>query len=439
MKELNPAEINLENNITEKVVIRVFGVGDAGSRIISQMAESRTAGIDYIAINTDALSINQTQVPKRFLIGKRTARGMGAGGDPEKGCTAALEDIELLKSLCSEANIVFIVAGLGRGTGCGVSPLLAKVAKECGALVLGIITMPFGFEGAETHRQAFLGLKYLREQADGVVCIKNEKFLGISSGTTLETFNIANEYLAESVFSLWRILTLPGSIKTSFADLCSILRDKHSDSSIAVLKARGENRDSILCEQLSRHPVFDTGDALSRAENILINFTSAGDVKAAEIKNFIEYIKRGAKKADIKVGESIDNSLNGEVIVTVIAVCEMEDTTLKRRQRLGGEPTNQLKDSRLDLKDQLIQVTEEELNQPSKAVPAPPPPVLSQEQLSSIYSQQSKKGLKTQVWTQGKFNFEVISHGRFEKSAPTIHNGENLDIPTFYRRGIKLN
>lgn len=431
----NAAEKNIQSKPLD---FRVIGVGRAGCKAVSRMYERGINAVRLIAMDTDAPSLEQCAAHERVLIGINATRGMGAGGDPERGKLSALECAEKIKTVVAKADVVFIIAGLGGGTGTGASPIVAQIAKEAGALTLCIVTIPFEFEGGRARRQAFMGARDLRCIADGVICFPNESFSKILPPrvTIHENLKIANDYLAEGISDLWRLLTHPGEMNTTFADLCSMLQGKHAKSSIISIEVSGENRVEKFCEGFLKHPLSEDGRTLSEAQSVLVNFASNGDLTTDEAKGVMDFIKKYAKKAFFKVGESLDKTMDGRLRITVLTATEAENdyATFSAGVATVKEPATDF------VKTQLIQTDAEMHSQMRDPSIIPPPPTLTHEEMAKIY-QEKNKGLNSKIakLKQGSFNFEVVAHNRFEKTSPTIHKGQNLDIPTFIRRSLRLN
>ncbi|MCX7871952.1 MAG: cell division FtsZ family protein [Verrucomicrobiae bacterium] len=429
-----------ENN--KGINFRVIGVGRAGCKAVSRMFERGMNAVRLIAMDTDAPSLEQCNAHERLLLGINATRGMGSGGDPERGRISALECIEQIRNLCANGNVVFIIAGLGCGTGTGATPIVAQIAKECGALTLCIVTMPFDFEGGRARRQAFMGLRALHSFADGVICFPNDSFSKVTPQrvTIHENLKIANDYLAEGISDLWRLLTHPGEMNTTFADLCSMLQGKHAKSSIVSLEISGENRAEKFCDSFLKHPLSDNGKILSEAQSVLINFTSNGDLTTEEVKVIMDFVKKYAKKAFFKVGESLDKTMDGKLKITILSAAEA-NIELSAFSGAAITTTTVPKENFADyLKGQLISNESEPQGQLQDPSIIPPAPTLTKDEIEEIY-RGKHKGLTSKITKlkQGSFNFEVVSHNRFEKTSPTIHKGQNLDIPTYIRRSLKLN
>src|SRR6185369_15945663 len=273
------------------------------------------------ALNTDAAALAQTAVSKKVVLGEKLTRGMGAGGDPERGRAAAQEDSATLKALCEGADVVFIAAGMGGGTGTGASPALARIAKDCGALVLGMLILPFEWEGGRRQRQAQLGLHEMKAAADGVICLPNQKLFQFIDDKTglIETFTITHELLAKGVRGIWRMLMRPGLINVDFADLCSVTRGKHSENSLATAEGCDENRAKEAVEKLLKHPLLDAGQALTEAASVLVSIVGGPDLTMAEVNRVMEQINRQCEGAHIIMGAAIEESFSGKLSITLVA------------------------------------------------------------------------------------------------------------------------
>src|SRR5690349_19786055 len=220
--------------LKQAFTIKVLGVGGAGCNAVNHLARESFTGVSFAVMNTDAPALAQSPVATKLNLGAKTTRGLGAGGDPERGRAAADEDAAQIRALCDGADVVFVVAGMGGGTGTGASPVVARVAKETGALVLSIVMLPFDCEGVRRQRQALLGLHELKGVADGVICLPNQKVFKLIDEKTslLEAFHLTNELVAQGVRGIWRLLFRPGLINVDFADLGAVTRGKHGESSL---------------------------------------------------------------------------------------------------------------------------------------------------------------------------------------------------------------
>ena len=423
----------------KKFSLKVFGVGGAGGNAVDYMSRQDFAGVSFMAINTDSQALSQLKLreTERMTLGAKLTRGLGTGGDPEMGRAAAEEDVEKLRELCKEADIVCVVAGLGGGTGTGAGPVLARLAKESGALVLGIVTLPFEFEGGRRQRQAQLGLRELKNEADGVICLPNQKvFKLIDENTSVdEALKITNELLAQGVRGIWRLLTHTGLINVDFNDLCAVLRGRHEESTLATVEASGENRSHEVIEKLMAHPFLECGQVLAEADAVLVSLAGGPDMTMAEINRVMEQINRHCENAHIIMGAGIQEAFAGRLSVTLVASRQNG-----RDERESARPASSGAQA-----DTAMQ--EKEMVNPS-VTPRPPSrfvapaPTLTPQQTEQLLASQGSPGRtrrKANAMRQGTLPLEIVSKGRFAKSEPTIHQGEDLDVPTYIRRGVALN
>lgn len=411
-----------------KFLVKVIGVGGAGGNAVEYMAKQDYAGVSFTAVNTDAQALGQLTLAGKLALGEKLTRGLGTGGDPEIGRAAAEEDVEKLKALCAGADILCVVAGLGGGTGTGAGPVVARLARESGALVLGIVALPFEFEGSRRQRQAQLGLRELKAEADGVICLPNQKVLKLIDEKTSvnEALKITNELLAQGVRGIWRLVTQTGLINVDFNDLCAVLRGRHEESSLATVEASGENRAHEVVEKIVAHPFLENGQVLAEADAVLVSLVGGPDLTMAEVNRVMEQINRQCENAHIIMGAGIYEAFAGKLSVTLVASRE---------------------DSRVD-RARATEAHEKEIANPTNTRrPASrhvaPAPTLTPQQAEQLLTAQNggparprRKGSSTR---QMPLPLEIISKGRFEKSEPTIHGGEDLDVPTYIRRGVALN
>jgi cell division protein FtsZ len=407
--------------------IRVFGIGGAGGNAVNHIARSTVDGIEFYALNTDAAALSQLAVANKLILGEKLTRGMGAGGDPERGAAAAEEDAARLKALCTGVDIVFIAAGMGGGTGTGAAPVVARIAKECGALVLGMTILPFEWEGTRRQRQANMGLLAMKKAADGVICLPNQKLFALVDEKTsmVETFAIAHELLAEGVRGVWRMLMRPGLINVDFADLCSVTRNQHSENTLATAEAMGDARSKEVFEKLLKHPLLDGGDALNDASSVLVSLVGGPDLTMADVNRVMQQLNRQCESAHIIMGAAIEESFVGKLAVTVVASRRVNQP--KEEGLSVGAP---------ELDRQLVDTMEQDRGNSRFVAPAPP---TSWEGTQKLMQNGARGKKKLSRLKQGTLPLEIVSKGRFEKSEPTIHQGQDLDVPTYIRRGVPLN
>ena len=426
------------------ITIKVIGVGGAGGNAVDHLSQAGLTGVTFIAANTDAQALAHTVVADKLALGAKSRRGLGTGGDPELGRAAAEEDAEKIRSLCAGADIVFVVAGLGGGTGTGAGPVIAQIAKETEALVLGIVTLPFEFEGSRRQRQALLGLQQLKAVADGVICLPNQKvFKLVDANTSLvETFRFTNELLAQGVRGIWRLLLQRGLIQIDFADLCAVTRGRHAESSLATAEAAGEHRAREVVEKVLAHPLLDSGQVLAEADAVLVSLVGGPDLTMAEVNRVMEQINRQSENAHLIFGAAIDETFTGRLSVTLLASHQNERPTARMTPPASSRPESEATSGPAPADAETGLFPDPVATKPAPRF-VPPPPPLSPEHTDQLYRQQrtgAGRGRKNASrLRQGTLPLEVISKGRFEKSEPTIHHGEDLDVPTYIRRGVALN
>ncbi|MFO1497433.1 MAG: cell division protein FtsZ [Verrucomicrobiota bacterium] len=420
---------------------RVIGVGGAGANAVARMAETDLRALRLVALHTSARLLEPIQGPEKILIGSDLTHGLGAGGDPSLARAAAERDLPLLKRLCADVDLLFVVTGLGGGTGTGIAPVLARVAKEAGALVIGVATLPFELEGPRRRRQAQQGLAELKAAADTVICMSNQKIFCIVDEKTsvLDSLKIANDLLAQGIRGIWHMLTRPSLLHVDFAHLCSALRDRHAESCFATVEAHGEGRARELIERLLAYPLLDGGQALAEADAVLVSLTGGQDMSMADVKRVMEEINRRTENAQVIMGASIAECLQDQLGLTLVI-------SRQNKTESGDPGLGQRFAPSLNL-NELPSARESRLTDSAPADLggrrySPPPPVSPLEPTANGTQRLVASGdgrVRSSRLQQGHLALEIVSKGRFEKSQPTIHRGEDLDIPTYVRRGIPLN
>src|ERR687888_267730 len=301
-------------------VIKVVGVGGGGTNAVNRMVDAGLKGVEFIAVNTDAQALQMCDSDIKLQIGDQLTRGLGAVADPEIGYGAANESRDELKEALKGADMVFITAGEGGGTGSGAAPVIAEVAKEeIGALTVGVVTRPFGFEGAQRQRQAEEGIDRLREQVDTLIVIPNEKLLAVVERRTsiLDAFREADNVLRQGVQGITDLITIPGLINLDFADVRTIMQDAGS-ALMGIGSAAGENRAAEAAKVAISSPLLE--ESVEGATGILLNITGGKDLGLFEVNEAAEIIASAADaQSNIIFGAVIDEGLGDEVRVTVIA------------------------------------------------------------------------------------------------------------------------
>ncbi|MEJ5185099.1 MAG: cell division protein FtsZ [Rectinemataceae bacterium] len=313
-------EIVEENGLANPTVIKVIGTGGGGSNAVNRMIQAGLKNVQFIAVNTDLQDLNRSKAEIRLGIGTKITKGLGAGGKPDIGEKAALEDRDKIEQALRGADMVFVTAGLGGGTGTGSAPVIAQTARDLGALTVAVVTKPFTFEGKVVNRIAEEGFVKLKQAADTVIVIPNQNLLKVVDKKTplREAFRIADEVLRQGVQGISDLITLAGDINIDFADVRTVMEGQ-GDAIMGIGVASGENRAQEAAERAIANPLLDDA-RIEGARNILVNVTCGEDFSLLEYQEVIDLItSRAAEDAHIIAGIVTDTSLKEEVRVTVIA------------------------------------------------------------------------------------------------------------------------
>src|SRR5215469_9411560 len=300
--------------------IKVVGVGGSGGNAVNTMINFGLEGVEFIVVNTDAQALNSSAAATKLGIGSNITRGLGAGADPEKGRKAALEDVQRIKELIGGADMVFITAGMGGGTGTGAAPIIAQIAREEGALTVGVVTKPFLFEGRQRARRAELGLAMLSEHVDTLITIPNQKLvlLGDDDLTFVDACRKADEVLYKAVKGISDLITQSGIVNVDFADVKTVMSNM-GRALMGTGIAKGQNRARLAAETAVTSPLLDD-ISVEGATGVLINIVGGPDLKMKEIQEAASLVQEQAHEdANIIFGASIDETLGENVKVTVIA------------------------------------------------------------------------------------------------------------------------
>jgi cell division protein FtsZ len=310
---------NLNNKVGQFVEIKVIGVGGGGGNAVNRMIESKLQGVEYISANTDAQVLAFSNAEQKIQIGSSITKGLGSGGNPEIGRQAAEEDKDKILNALEGAEMVFITAGMGGGTGTGGAPIIAKLSKTLGALTVGVVTKPFSFEGYIRMKQAEEGIKLLKECVDTLIVIPNDRLLQVVDKNTsiLEAFKIADEVLLQGIQGITDIVIEPGLINVDFADVKMIIANAGT-AIMGMGRASGENRAIKAAERAINSPILETN--IQGAKGILFNISGSSNLTLYEVNEAAEIISKAANpEANIIFGAVINKELNDEVKITVIA------------------------------------------------------------------------------------------------------------------------
>ncbi len=312
-------EINVSDYISPVANIKVVGVGGGGVNAVNRMIQSGLEGVEFIAVNTDAQALFTSKATVRVNVGRATTRGLGAGANPQIGQKAAEESSEELKQILAGADMVFITCGLWGGTGTGAAPVIAEIAKGLGALVVGVVTKPFAFEGQRRSLQAIDGYQKLKEKVDTLITIPNDKILTIIDKKTplLDAFNIVDEVLNQGVQGVSDLITLPGLINVDFADVKSVMESAGS-ALMGIGYGSGENRAIEAARAAIDSPLLEL--SIAGAKGLLFNITGGTDLSMFEVDEAARIITESCDpEANIIFGATINENYTGEIKITVVA------------------------------------------------------------------------------------------------------------------------
>ncbi len=312
--------ISIEEETRGNANITVIGIGGGGGNAVNRMIEAGIKGVDFIAANTDAQALQDSLAGKRIQLGENYTRGLGAGGNPEVGEKAAQEDSETIKDTLKGADMVFVTAGFGGGTGTGGSPVIAKTAKEGGALTVGVVTKPFMFEGKQRCQRALEGIEKLRKNVDTLLVIPNQRLFSVIKEDTpaLEAFKVADDVLRQAVQSISDIITSKGLINVDFADVRSVMHNA-GEAIMGLGTGSGENRAAEAAKEAITSPLLEDV-SVEGAVGLLVNVTGNKKMTMYEINSAMELIyKSVSPDADVFFGNTIDAELDDEMRITVIA------------------------------------------------------------------------------------------------------------------------
>src|SRR6202451_2922242 len=337
---LDGLKFMIEEDPAPRTKTRVFGVGGGGSNAVARMLEHGLTGGEFCVLNTDAQALESCVVPSKLTIGSKITNGLGAGSNPSVGRQAALEDTERIIDLLEGADMVFVTAGLGGGTGTGAAPVVASLAKELGALTVAVVTKPFGFEGPKRRKQAETGLAELASVVDTVITIPNDQLLSlVPKGTSFfEAFRVADDGLRQAVQGISDIITTPGLINRDFSDIRTIMLGM-GYAMMGTAMAAGENAAVIAAQKAISCPLLDAG-GVRGARGILINITGSSNLGWHEVNEACSLIRSAAENEDVQInfGVVLNESAGDEVKITVIAT-GFERESLPAIQRRGSVET----------------------------------------------------------------------------------------------------
>ena len=460
MVQLN-SQYGREENTNETRKVRVIGVGGAGSNILDRAMLDGIDRVELATANTDVQSLTGSVTNLKIQLGRNLTRGLGSGGDPELGLAAAEESSDEIQAAIAGYDIVFVCAGLGGGTGSGAAPYIAKLAKDAGALVLVLVAMPFTFEGRRRCAQAAASLQLVRQYSDAVICFENDRMaeLTLPRMGIHEAFAAADVTISQSIRAMANLLLQPGLIRLGFDDICSVIRDGDARALFGFGEAEGENRAHDALVKALRNPLMHRGEMLASAVNVIVQIRGGANVTLGEIGNVMEELNRHVSdRTQLMMGIAIDSSMGSRLSVSLISslggsperVAKADYPALEEPERLGPAPTPAA--GVLPEPVAHLQLGDEPATNGQKIEVPPSEEAMilepagkrlsgsraSKKEVAPADQAASKAPPKKIEAKQEVLQFDAVSRGRFEKSEPTIIDGQDLDVPTFLRRRVKV-
>jgi cell division protein FtsZ len=458
MVQLNQ-QYDRESNRGEPIRVKIIGIGGAGSNILDRVMLDGIDEADLVAINTDVQSLTASVAAHKVQLGRNLTRGLGSGGDPELGFAAAEEAIDEIRSVLQGGTMIFLSVGLGGGTGSGAVPLVAQIAKEENALVLAFAALPFSFEGRRRCAQAQESLMQLRAVADAVVCFENDRMAEITLPRMgiHEAFTAADLTISQSIRSVAALLQRPGLLHIGFDDVCAVLRKGDARALFGYGEADGENRAHEALAKALKNPLMNRGALLEEAFHAIINICGGADVTLGEVQIIMEELNRHindqtqlfmgigietrmGNRLSVSILSSLNNSAAKPVIPlpkkSVYALEPISTPEPSMPAAISAPPPMAALPDRTTTSERAPESSREELMIPrTESEPQRPVPVRAAAKPDSKTQATAPK--KAEV-KQETLQFEPVSRGRFEKSEPTIIDGQDLDVPTFLRKNVKV-
>ncbi len=432
---MNYNELPLDQGLlTDKnIAIKLVGVGGAGSNAVDRLKMENLERLQMAVINTDHQALSSSPVQDKVLIGMGVTRGLGAGGDPDLGREAAEMDREKISKVVKDCDLVFLVTGMGGGTGSGASPIVAEIAAETGALVIAFVTMPFSFEGGRRLKQAEEGLQALRKVCDAVIPLPNDVLLqeAADNETVLDSFARADEWIGRGVKSIWAMLFKNGLINLDFATLRQSFQQRGGKTLFGLGDGSGETAVADTIASLKMCPLLHTPEFSRKADRLLVNILGGTDLTLPKVNEIMSAITdQFGRDSHIIMGAVIDETMAGRVEVCVLGTSDMGGRGLITRR-----PTP----ARAKTQAPMAPAPQSEAA-PAESAPEPVS-LLPEEAAPAPANATGKKAPATAgaKAAQPEFGFgEVERRGHFEKTDRNLFDGQDLDVPTYLRKGIKI-
>lgn len=477
--------IQLSRNYTlpekheDDLAIKIIGVGGAGSNALDRIVLDGLERADLIAANTDVQSLASSVATQKVQLGRAVTRGLGAGGDPELGFNAATESADEIREALEGARMVFVCAGLGGGTGSGAAPCVVQMARESGALVVALATLPFAFEGKRRGAQANEALRQLQQLADAVVCFENDRMgdMVLPKAGIHQAFAAADLTISQSVRAIINVVRRPGLIRIGFDELLSALRSQDSRCLFGYGESDSDNRAHEALALALKNPLMDRGKMLTDARHLLVQISGGPGMTLTEVEIVMQELNRHVEdQTQILFGTAVDGKMGNRMSVTLIssvgARIEAPPAPSPQAAPLAApapllkpapyipppapEPVAQIVEQETPVLEPIVPVEpviepEPVIAQAPVEVEAPPPPPVRKERKTPVPMKEpvaaeepalgkspATRKEKYVAARQEVLQFESITRGRFEKSEPTIVEGQDLDVPTYLRKNVRV-
>jgi cell division protein FtsZ len=457
----------------EPIPIKVVGVGSAGSNALDRVLLDGMDKNDLIAVNTDVQSLASSVAARKVQLGRECTRGLGTGGDPELGYQAAIESAEEIRQSIAGARMIFICTGLGGGTGSGAAPIVAQLARESGSLVIAFATLPFSFEGKRRAAQAQDALARLNEVANAVICFENDRMgdMVAPKAGIHQAFGVADMTISQSVRSIVNLIQRPGLIRIGFDDLFAALRSQNGRCLFGFGESDSDNRAHDALTQALKNPLMDKGRMLGEAAHVLVQVAGGPGMTLSEVEILMRELGKHVRDhTQIVFGTAVDGKMGNRLAVTIISSLASEDSNDAQSAPPIPEPflapppaaLEQIEEPppiaapKIDISPEPEVVPQAHqppgdlipFEQPQPVAAPPPPPVPSiKKPAPRLIPPKNKPVIEKELKPpkekcvhakQEVMQFEPITRGRFEKSEPTIVEGQDLDVPTFLRKNVRV-
>ena len=457
---------SLPDALADTVPVKVVSVGGAGLNALDRIVLDGLEKASVVAINTDVQSLTSSVAAHKVQLGRTRTRGLGTGGDPELGYEAAVESADEIREALTDTRMVFICAGLGGGTGSGAAPYVAHLAREAGALVIAFVTLPFTFEGKRRATQAREALGRLNEIAHSVICFENDRMgdLVAPQAGIHHAFAMADTTISQSVRSVVNLIQRPGLIRIGFDDLLAALRVRNGRCLFGFGESDSDNRAHDALTQALKNPLMDRGRMLADATNVLVQVAGGPGMTLSEVEVLMQELGRHVnEQTQILFGAVVDGRLGDRLSVTIISSLAAEDDLISQPQdsaalsSASAQPPLQeehhhpepqiyiepepaaMESAPLEESISFEEPVAAEATPPSPPVPSEPEPHTVARPKKVVAQKEEKAPAEKSLQAkQETLQFEPVTRGRFEKSEPTIVEGEDLDVPTYLRKNIKV-